>query len=181
MLQASSETAEAELVKVLSGTAEGGISPGSASVVPGGQQPLLSGTYDTASRQAAAAEVQQLVVAGKRQEALRVATGAGLWGLALLLATSCGGNAFTETAVAMAQAELAAGTPLRTLSLMLAGKPELVTGGQGGPGSARHSHGTGGLGDMHPVSPFMMGPASTSGPMMPGLALPGGHEEVGEA
>jgi hypothetical protein len=61
----------------------------------------------------------------------QVAREASLWGLALLLATSCpgGGPVFQETAAAMAAEGLLPGTPLATLSLMLAGRPDMAVGG----------------------------------------------------
>lgn len=58
----------------------------------------------------------------------QVATEAGLWGPALLLATavSADGRAFQEAAVTMALSLLLPGTPMRTLALVLAGRPDLV-------------------------------------------------------
>ena len=52
-----------------------------------------------------------------------MATEAGLWGPALLLARSLGESALQETAAAMAAATLAPGAPLHTLCLLLAGLP----------------------------------------------------------
>lgn len=54
-----------------------------------------------------------------------------LWGPALLLATACGDKAFADTATAMAQAHMVPGTPLRTVALMLAGRPDLVLAQEG--------------------------------------------------
>ena len=51
----------------------------------------------------------------------RVATEGCLWGPALLLARTLGDSVFQETAAAMATACLAAGQPLHTLCLLLAG------------------------------------------------------------
>ncbi|KAK9817295.1 hypothetical protein WJX72_012309 [[Myrmecia] bisecta] len=87
---------------------------------------VLTGQASEAAMQAAALEMQQLLMTGQRAEALKVAMAGGLWGPALLLARHCGDKAFTEAAAQMAEHVMAAGSPLWALSLLLAGKPDLV-------------------------------------------------------
>ncbi|KAL0026968.1 hypothetical protein WJX79_003842 [Trebouxia sp. C0005] len=53
--------------------------------------------------QQAAGQMQRLLMAGHRLEALRVAVAGKLWGPALLLARHCSDKAFLETAAAMAE------------------------------------------------------------------------------
>ena len=54
---------------------------------------------------------------------------AQLWGPALLLARFCGEPAFTETAAAMADAEVRQGTPLHALLSVLAGSAKQSSAG----------------------------------------------------
>lgn len=56
----------------------------------------------------------------------RTAIEGQLWGPALLLARSCGDKAFAETAAAMASSAFAPGTPLHSLSHVLAGRQDLL-------------------------------------------------------
>ncbi|GLI60802.1 hypothetical protein VaNZ11_002907 [Volvox africanus] len=89
---------------------------------------VLAASAPEALQQAAAKRMQRLLVLGRKIDALKVATEAGLWGPALLLATAVSpdGRAFQEAAVAMAQSLLLPGAPVRTLALVLAGRPDLV-------------------------------------------------------
>lgn len=56
----------------------------------------------------------------------RVATAGKLWGPALLLARHCGDKAFVETAAAMAESSTVSGTPLNSVTLLMAGRAEAV-------------------------------------------------------
>ncbi|KAG8374729.1 hypothetical protein BUALT_Bualt10G0026200 [Buddleja alternifolia] len=70
-----------------------------------------------------AAEVQNLLVSGKKKEALQCAQEGQLWGLALVLAGQLGNQFYVETIKQMAVRQLVAGSPLRTLCLLIAGQP----------------------------------------------------------
>lgn len=76
--------------------------------------------------QATANEVQMLLVSGKRMEALQCAQEGQLWGPALVIAAMLGEQFYGETVKQMALHQLVAGSPLRTLCLLLAGKPAEV-------------------------------------------------------
>ncbi|DBA94995.1 TPA: hypothetical protein ACH3X1_002518 [Trebouxia sp. C0004] len=76
--------------------------------------------------QQAAGQMQQLLMAGHRLEALRVAVAGRLWGPALLLARHCSDKAFLETAAAMAEGSSTVGSPLHTLTLLMSGKADAV-------------------------------------------------------
>jgi hypothetical protein len=82
------------------------------------------GAAGGASDSAAAAEYERLLLSGQRGAALAVATGAGLWAHAMLLARHIGEQHFAVTAAAMARAACTPGSPLHTLELMLAGLTE---------------------------------------------------------
>ena len=56
----------------------------------------------------------------------RVATAGKLWGPALLLARHCGDKAFVETAAAMAESSTVSGTPLNSVTLLMAGRADAV-------------------------------------------------------
>ncbi|KAL1548995.1 protein transport protein SEC16B isoform X2 [Salvia divinorum] len=73
--------------------------------------------------QAAAAEVQNLLVSGRKKEALQCAQDGQLWGPALVLAAQLGDQFYVETVKQMALRQLMAGSPLRTLCLLIAGQP----------------------------------------------------------
>ncbi|KAK4483610.1 hypothetical protein RD792_010809 [Penstemon davidsonii] len=72
---------------------------------------------------ATAAEVQSLLVSGRKKEALESAQEGQLWGPALVLAAQLGDQYYVETVKQMALRQLVAGSPLRTLCLLIAGQP----------------------------------------------------------
>ncbi|CAA0842324.1 Protein transport protein SEC16B homolog [Striga hermonthica] len=76
-----------------------------------------------AQMRATAAEVQKLLVSGRKQEALQFAQEGQLWGPALVLAAQLGDQFYAETVKHMALKQLVAGSPLRTLCLLIAGQP----------------------------------------------------------
>ncbi|XP_047327098.1 protein transport protein SEC16B homolog [Impatiens glandulifera] len=73
--------------------------------------------------QATAAEVQNLLVSGKKKEALHCASEGQLWGPALVLAAQLGDQFYVDIVKKMALRQLAPGSPLRTLCLLIAGQP----------------------------------------------------------
>ncbi|KAL6848479.1 hypothetical protein ACP4OV_021773 [Aristida adscensionis] len=73
--------------------------------------------------QAVAQEVQNLLVAGRRKEALQCAQGGQLWGPAIILALQLGDKFYVDTVKKMAHSHFASGSPLRTLCLLIAGQP----------------------------------------------------------
>nr|GMD97256.1 protein transport protein SEC16B homolog [Ipomoea batatas] len=76
--------------------------------------------------QATAAEVQSLLVSGRKNEALQCAQDGQLWGPALVLAAQLGEQFYVETVKQMALRQLVPGSPLRTLCLLIAGQPAAV-------------------------------------------------------
>ncbi|XP_071730794.1 protein transport protein SEC16B homolog isoform X2 [Rutidosis leptorrhynchoides] len=72
---------------------------------------------------ATAAEVQTLLVSGRKMEALYRAQEGQLWGLALVLAAQLGEQFYMDAVRNMALCQLVAGSPLRTLCLLIAGQP----------------------------------------------------------
>ncbi|CAK8539484.1 unnamed protein product [Lathyrus sativus] len=84
------------------------------------------------------AEVQNLLVSGKKMEALQHAQEGQLWGPALVLASQLGEQFYVDTVKQMALRQLVAGSPLRTLCLLIAGHPAEVfsaeTSSSGYPG-----------------------------------------------
>ncbi|GER30499.1 COPII coat assembly protein sec16 [Striga asiatica] len=76
-----------------------------------------------AQMRATAADVQKLLVSGRKQEALQFAQEGQLWGPALVLAAQLGDQFYAETVKHMALKHLVAGSPLRTLCLLIAGQP----------------------------------------------------------
>ncbi|XP_010258928.1 PREDICTED: protein transport protein SEC16B homolog [Nelumbo nucifera] len=72
---------------------------------------------------ATAVEVQNLLVSGKTKEALQCAQEGQLWGPALVLAAQLGDQSYVDTVKKMAHHQLVAGSPLRTLCLLIAGQP----------------------------------------------------------
>ncbi|KAF6141683.1 hypothetical protein GIB67_001235 [Kingdonia uniflora] len=76
--------------------------------------------------QATAIEVQNLLVSGRTKEALQCAQEGQLWGTALVLAAHLGDQFHVETVKQMACRQLVAGSPLRTLCLLIAGQPAEV-------------------------------------------------------
>ncbi|CAN0908492.1 Protein transport protein SEC16B homolog [Linum grandiflorum] len=87
--------------------------------------------------QATASEVQNLLVSGRKQEALQFAQEGQLWGPALVLASQLGQQFYIDTVKQMALRQLLPGSPLRTLCLLIAGQPAEVfssdTKSSGGP------------------------------------------------
>ncbi|KAL2348157.1 hypothetical protein Fmac_002157 [Flemingia macrophylla] len=75
---------------------------------------------------AMALEVQNLLVSGKKKEALQCAQEGQLWGPALVLASQLGDQFYVDTVKQMALRQLVAGSPLRTLCLLIAGQPAEV-------------------------------------------------------
>ncbi|KAL0331487.1 UNVERIFIED_CONTAM: protein transport protein SEC16B [Sesamum angustifolium] len=73
--------------------------------------------------QVTAAEVQNLLVSGRKKDALQCAQEGQLWGPALVLAAQLGDQFYVETVKQMALRQLVAGSPLRTLCLLIAGQP----------------------------------------------------------
>ncbi|WVZ78263.1 hypothetical protein U9M48_026004 [Paspalum notatum var. saurae] len=73
--------------------------------------------------QAVAQEVQNLLVSGRRKEALQCAQGGQLWGPAIILALQLGDQFYVDTVKKMAHSHFASGSPLRTLCLLIAGQP----------------------------------------------------------
>ncbi|KAJ7003405.1 hypothetical protein D5086_006557 [Populus alba] len=75
---------------------------------------------------ATASEVQHLLVSGRKKEALQSAQEGQLWGPALVLASQLGDQYYVDTVKLMALRQLVAGSPLRTLCLLIAGQPAEV-------------------------------------------------------
>ncbi|KAE8678024.1 Protein transport protein SEC16B-like protein [Hibiscus syriacus] len=75
---------------------------------------------------ATALEVQNLLVSGRKREALQHALEGQLWGPALVLASQLGEQFYIDTVRQMALDQLVAGSPLRTLCLLIAGQPAEV-------------------------------------------------------
>ncbi|KAL8103188.1 hypothetical protein AgCh_027648 [Apium graveolens] len=75
---------------------------------------------------ATAAEVQTLLVSGRKKDALRCAQEGQLWGPALVLAAQLGDQFYVDTVKQMALHQLIPGSPLRTLCLLIAGQPAEV-------------------------------------------------------
>ncbi|XP_057477864.1 protein transport protein SEC16B homolog [Actinidia eriantha] len=75
---------------------------------------------------ATAAEVQSLLVSGRKKEALHCAIEGQLWGPAIVLAAQLGDQLYVDTVKQMALRQLVAGSPLRTLCLLIAGQPAEV-------------------------------------------------------
>ncbi|ESW29348.1 hypothetical protein PHAVU_002G063200 [Phaseolus vulgaris] len=75
---------------------------------------------------AMALEVQNLLVSGRKKEALQCAQEGQLWGPALVLASQLGDQFYVDTVKQMALRQLVAGSPLRTLCLLIAGQPAEV-------------------------------------------------------
>nr|XP_016439252.1 PREDICTED: protein transport protein SEC16A homolog [Nicotiana tabacum] len=73
-----------------------------------------------------AAEVHSLLDSGRKKEALQCAQEGQLWGPALVLAAQLGDQFYVETVKQMALLQLTAGSPLRTLCLLIAGQPAVV-------------------------------------------------------
>lgn len=72
--------------------------------------------------QATAAQVQSLLVFGKKKEALQCAIEGQLWSIALVLAAQTGDQSYMDTVKQMAFHQLVPGSPLRTICLLIAGQ-----------------------------------------------------------
>ncbi|KAG1359318.1 Protein transport protein sec16 [Cocos nucifera] len=72
---------------------------------------------------ATAVEVQNLLVSGRRKEALQCAQEGQLWGPALVLAAQLGEKFYVDAVKKMAHQQFVSGSPLRTLCLLIAGQP----------------------------------------------------------
>ncbi|XP_065857872.1 protein transport protein SEC16B homolog [Euphorbia lathyris] len=83
----------------------------------------LQGLPSEGQIRATASEVQKLLVSGRKREALQCAQEGQLWGPALVLATQLGDQFYVDTVKQMALRQLVAGSPLRTLCLLIAGQP----------------------------------------------------------
>ncbi|CAM8885379.1 unnamed protein product [Rhodiola kirilowii] len=75
---------------------------------------------------ATASEVQNLLVAGSKREALECALHGQLWGPALVIASQLGDQFYVDAVKQMALRQLVPGSPLRTLCLLIAGQPQTV-------------------------------------------------------
>ncbi|KAG6633509.1 protein transport protein SEC16B homolog isoform X1 [Carya illinoinensis] len=75
---------------------------------------------------ATASEVQNFLVSGRKREALQCALEGQLWGPALVLASQLGDQFYVDAVKQMAVRQLVAGSPLRTLCLLIAGQPAEV-------------------------------------------------------
>ncbi|KAL2233005.1 protein transport protein SEC16B homolog [Sesamum indicum] len=73
--------------------------------------------------QVTATEVQSLLVSGRKKEALQCAQEGQLWGPALVLAAQLGDQFYVETVKQMALHQFVAGSPLRTICLLIVGQP----------------------------------------------------------
>ena len=60
---------------------------------------------------------------------LQAAVSGGLWGPALMLGLSLGDKAWAEAATSMSLNAMSPGAPLRTMTLLSAGRPDLILGG----------------------------------------------------
>ncbi|KAI4372450.1 hypothetical protein MLD38_010679 [Melastoma candidum] len=83
--------------------------------------------------QATASEVQNLLVSGRRKEALQCAQAGQLWGPALILASQLGDQFYVDTVKQMALTQMVPGSPLRTLCLLIAGQPAEVFSAEAAP------------------------------------------------
>ncbi|CAN6566447.1 unnamed protein product [Malus baccata var. baccata] len=84
---------------------------------------MLQNLPSEAQSQATALEVQNLLVSGRKKEALQCAQNGQLWGPALVIASQLGEQFYGDTVKLMALNQLAAGSPLRTLCLLIARQP----------------------------------------------------------
>ncbi|KAI3974250.1 hypothetical protein MKX01_030919 [Papaver californicum] len=120
------------------------------------QRHCLTNVPSEGQLRATAAEVQNLLVSGRTKEALQCAQEGQLWGPALILAAQLGDQHYIESVRQMAHRQLVAGSPLRTLCLLIAGQPADVfsadsTSKSGGSPGALHmsqQHAQGGANGM---------------------------------
>ncbi|KAE8660436.1 putative C2H2-like zinc finger protein [Hibiscus syriacus] len=114
-----SDYPELAITKHLGSVKGKGVQSGSHSAVVHCLQNLPS----EAQIQATALEVQSLLVSGRKKEALEFAREGQLWGPALVIASQLGDQLYGDTVKLMALKQLKAGSPLRTLCLVVAGQP----------------------------------------------------------
>ncbi|KAK1376373.1 Protein transport protein sec16 [Heracleum sosnowskyi] len=107
--------------------------------VYGGPAPCLQKLPSEEHMRATAAEVQTLLGSGRKQEALQCAQENQLWGPALVLAAQLGNQFYTETVKQLALRQMVAGSPLRTLCLLIAGQPAEVFAAESAAGGANSS------------------------------------------
>lgn len=86
--------------------------------------------------QAAVNEVRNLLMDGRRKDALQYAQQGQLWGLALVLAWQLGEKIYADTVLRMAQQQFSPGSPMRTLLLLFAGQASELFKVQSSPFSA---------------------------------------------
>ncbi|XP_010538464.1 PREDICTED: protein transport protein SEC16B homolog isoform X2 [Tarenaya hassleriana] len=79
-----------------------------------------------AQMQVTASEVQNLLVSGRKIDALQCAQEGQLWGPAIVIAAQLGDQFYVDTVKQMSLFQLAPGSPLRTLCLLIAGQPAEV-------------------------------------------------------
>ena len=79
------------------------------------------------SDERAIVQVESLLIAGRRGDALKLAIEAKLWPHALLLAGHLGGRHYQETLAIMAKSVCKVGSPLHTLEIVMAGLPQELT------------------------------------------------------
>ncbi|KAI4371448.1 hypothetical protein MLD38_019681 [Melastoma candidum] len=91
--------------------------------------------------QATASEVQNLLVSGRRKEALQCAQAGQLWGPALILGSQLGDQFYVDTVKQMALTQMVPGSPLRTLCLLIAGQPAEVFSVEAAPTNGMHPSG----------------------------------------
>ncbi|MBA0640147.1 hypothetical protein Goklo_023113 [Gossypium klotzschianum] len=114
-----SDCPELAIAKLLGSVKGKGVQSGLYSAVVHCLQNLPS----EAQMQATALEVQRLLVSGRKKEALEFAQEGQLWGPALVIASQLGDQFYGDTVKLMALKQLNAGSPLRTLCLVVAGQP----------------------------------------------------------
>ena len=88
---------------------------------PGFPSPLAPPAQSAEAAAAAATTLEDLLLRGRREEALDHAVGAGMWADALLLSSHMDADAWRRVMSTFAQGALAAGSPLRTLYSQFAG------------------------------------------------------------
>ena len=91
------------------------------------------------------ARIESLLVQGQREEALDLATGARLWGLALVVASVISKERYCAVIRQYADASFVAGSPIHTLSLIFSGQASSAIQHQGKPLLAASSTMPGGV------------------------------------
>jgi len=116
------KSATAELAAVLKGDAQSATSGGWVSAGT-----AASPLNHTGGDERAVVQFEDLLMSGRRGEALKLAVDAKLWPQALLLAGHLGGNHHQETLAAMAKTTCKVGSPLHTLEMVMAGLAHELT------------------------------------------------------